>query len=159
MFRSTKKLGPISTSHRNWMAEFNPNRNSKKCAWCHGYSRYIEFTFDGELDSRQWVMDFGDLKYVKKWLEENWDHKTLVASNDPKLDKLKEMELNDLISLTIIDVSNEGWGPGIEGSCVWVYDSINPIIMDKTKNRVQISKIQIWEHEQNSAIFIPERLI
>ena len=155
MFKSTKKLGPISTGHRNWMAESNLNRDSQKCAWCHGYSRYIEFTFDGDLDEKQWVYDFGDLKFVKNWLEENWDHKTLIASNDPKLEKLKEMESENLIKLTIVDIT-QGWGPGIEGSCKWVYDVINPIIREKTSGRVSISKIQVWEHEHNSAIYVAE---
>lgn len=156
MFRSTKKLGPISTSHRNWRAEFNENRNSQKCAWCHGYSRYIQFTFDGELDDKGWLMDFGNLKDVKQWLEDNWDHKTLVSSDDPKLEILKQMEEENLLKLTIVDSTKEGWGPGIEGSCKWVYDSINPYILEKTKGRVYISSIEIWEHEQNSAIFIAE---
>jgi 6-pyruvoyltetrahydropterin/6-carboxytetrahydropterin synthase len=154
MLRSTKKFGPITTSHRNWRAAENPNRNSRKCSWCHGYSRYIQFIFDGEPDERGWVYDFGDLKFVKEWLEENWDHKTLVSSDDPKLDLLKQMDREEVIQLTIIP-AKDGWGPGIEGCCKWVYDVINPLIVEKTNGRVRICKVEIWEHEFNTASYTP----
>lgn len=154
MYKSTKKFGPISTSHRNWKAEFNPNRDSRKCALCHGYSRYLQLTFDGDLDERAWVYDFGDLRFVKQWLDENWDHRTLISANDPKLDKLREMQECGLIALTVIP-DQDDWGPGIEGSCKWVYDQINPVIQEKTQGRVSISKVEIWEHENNSAVYIP----
>lgn len=155
MFFSTKKIGPISTSHRNWRAASNPNRDSRKCAVCHGYSRYIQFTFAGELDEHQWIYDFGDAKFIKQWLEENWDHRTLVSADDPQLNKLIQAEQDGLLYLTIVP-SEDNWGPGIEGSCKWVYDSINPIILEKTNNRAWIAKVEIWEHEQNTASFVPD---
>ena len=48
-FKSTKKLGPISVGHRQW-------RDDGHCRFVHGYGRYVQFTFSGELDHRQWVM-------------------------------------------------------------------------------------------------------
>lgn len=155
MFCSTKKIGPISTSHRNWHAATNPNRDSRKCSWVHGYSRYIEFTFIGELDRHQWVYDFGDCKFIKQWLDEKWDHKTLISSDDPELEFLKQCEERDLLKLTIIPADNPEWGPGIEGSAKWVFDVINPLVLEKTKGRVAIAKIEIWEHEHNSASYSP----
>lgn len=155
MFCSTKKIGPISTSHRNWVAASNKNRDSVKCSWCHGYSRYIEFTFVGDLDCHQWVYDFGDCKFIKQWLEENWDHKTLVSESDPQLEFLKEAQNRGVIMLTVIPSDDRGWGPGIEGSAKWVFDTINPIILEKTQGRVSICKIEIWEHEHNSAVYMP----
>lgn len=157
MFKSTKKFGPISTCHRNWHAACNVNRDSVHCSYIHGYSRYIELTFSGDYDDCQWVVDFGDLKDVKKWLETNWDHAVLVASDDPELETLQELDSKGLIKLTVIDVNNNlEWGPGMEGSCKHVYDSIMPIITEKTNGRAWISKVQIWEHENNSAIYEPE---
>ena len=108
-FQSTKKLGPISVGHRQW-------RDNGHCAWVHGYGRYIQFTFEGDLDERQWVMDFGDLKDVKQWLEEQWDHRVMIASDDPQLEKLKEMHDLSIMNINVMDV-DKGWGPGIEASC------------------------------------------
>ena len=144
-FQSTKKLGPISVGHRQW-------RDNGHCAWVHGYGRYIQFTFEGDLDERQWVMDFGDLKDVKQWLEEQWDHRVMIASDDPQLEKLKEMHDLSIMNINVMDV-DKGWGPGIEASCKFVYDHVQPIIAQKTNGRVTLTKVEIWEHERNSAVY------
>lgn len=154
MFVSTKKFGPISTGHRNWRAAFNENRDSRRCSWCHGYSRYVQFEFEGELDDKGWVYDFGDLKFVKTWLDENWDHKTLVSESDPKLELLKTMEQEGVLSITVIPEDDREWGPGIEGSCKMLYDTFNPIIQQRTNGRVSILKVEVWEHDNNSAFYI-----
>lgn len=154
MYKSTKKFGPISTNHRNWKAAENKNRDSVKCSWIHGYSRYIEFTFVGDYDECQWVMDFGDLKDVKALIEEAWDHKTLIASNDPRLGQIKHMRDAGLIALTVVDVSNGlGWGPGIEGSCKWAFDKVSELLVKKTDGRVGIESVRVWEHGNNSAYY------
>mgnify|MGYP003112429261 FL=1 len=147
-FQSTKKLGPISVGHRQW-------RDEGHCAYVHGYGRYIQFTFEGELDHRQWVMDFGDLKDVKKWLEDQWDHRVLIASDDPHLEKLQEMHDLGILNINVMDVS-KGWGPGIEASCKFVYDQVMPLISSKTDNRVKLVRVEIWEHERNSAVYTVE---
>lgn len=146
-FYSTKRIGPISTGHRQW-------RDQGHCRWAHGYGRYIKFTFACEtLDDKMWCMDFGDLRWVKKWLEEQWDHRMLIASDDPLLDMWKQVHEADGINLNIMDVT-KGHGPGIEGSCKFVFDNINPQIKQLTNNRVWIDTIEIYEHEFNSAFYI-----
>lgn len=148
MFFSTKRIGPISTGHRQW-------RDDGHCAWLHGYARYIQFTFAGELDHRQWVVDFGDLKDVKARIEDTWDHKFLIASDDPHLEEIRALEQFNVIRVSVMDVE-QGHGPGIEGSCKWVYDTINPMILEKTGGRACISKVEIWEHENNTAVYMPD---
>lgn len=156
MFKSTKRFGPISTCHRNWMAETNPNRDSRKCAYIHGYSRYVQFTFQGDLDRHQWVQDFGDCKFIKEFIEANWDHRVLVAQSDPQLELLESLHEQNMIALTVIDdVNNNGWGPGIEGSCKHLYDVLQPIVSERSGGRVSIAKIEIWEHENNTASYEP----
>lgn len=154
MFQSTKRIGPISTTHRNWKAACNLNRDSTWCSYIHGYSRYVEFTFEGELDEKQWVFDYGYFKEERKWIESQWDHKVLIASDDPELPLLRSLHDKRLIDINVMDVS-KGWGPGIEGSCKFLFDNIQPSVWDKTQDRVNITKIQIWEHEFNSSMFIP----
>lgn len=157
MFKSTKRFGPISTNHRNWHALTNPNRDSRKCGRVHGYSRYVEFIFVGDYDQQQWVVDFGNLRDIKKIIEDTWDHKTLIASDDPGLMDLKDAESKGLLDLSIVDVSNGlEWGPGIEGSCKWLFDISSPIIFEKTNGLAAIESIRIWEHEINSAMYKAE---
>ena len=62
MFTSSKRFGPISTGHRQWRAQ-------NHCSFVHGYGRFVEITFGCyQRDERGWVVDFGDLRDVKKWL-------------------------------------------------------------------------------------------
>lgn len=153
-YQSTKKFGPISTDHRNWHAAVNTERDSVKCARLHGYGRYVQLTFAGDLDEMGWVFDFGMTKNIKKFLEDNWDHRTLIASDDPELEFLQTIHDKGLISMNIMDVS-KGWTPAIEGSCKFVFDHVQPVIHHETNGRVHIAKVEIWEHENNSAVFIP----
>ena len=48
----------------------------------------------------------------------------------------------------------KGWGPGIEASCKFVFDNVNPKIKELTNNRVWIDTIEIYEHEFNSALYV-----
>ena len=97
-------------------------------------------------------MDFGDLKWVKKWLEDQWDHRMLIASDDPLLPEWERLHAVDGINLNVMDVG-KGYGPGIEASCKFVFDNINPKIKELTNNRVWIDNVEIYEHEFNSAIY------
>ena len=144
-FKSTKRFGPITTGHRQW-------KDKGHCSYVHGYGRYIRLTFEAsELDERGWVMDFGDLKDVKRWIEAEWDHRVLIASDDPLLPQLKELESHGGINLNILP---DGYYPGIEESCRYLYDELNPIIKKKTNNRVEITRVEVWEHENNHAEYV-----
>ena len=97
------------------------------------------------------MYDFGNLKWFKKWLEEQWDHKVLVAHDDPALLRLRELEKEDIVKLNVIP---EGYGPGIEDSCKYVFDYANPEIINQTQGRVWIERVRIWEHENNYAEYV-----
>ena len=144
-FKSTKRFGPITTGHRQW-------KDKGHCSFVHGYGRYIRLTFEAsELDERGWVMDFGDLKDVKKWIESEWDHRVLISADDPLLSDLQELESKGGIYLNVLD---DGYYPGIEESCRYLYDKLNPIVKDKTNNRVEITRVEVWEHENNHAEYV-----
>ena len=149
MFTSTKMFGPISTGHRQYLDEGH-------CSFVHGYGRKVQLTFAAkELDHKGWVMDFGGLKQVRKWLEDEWDHRTLIHEDDPALNDLKDLEYDKTININIM---RKPYGPGIELSCLYVYDNLTPMIKEATDGRVWIQKVEIWEHENNSAAYhhVPE---
>jgi 6-pyruvoyltetrahydropterin/6-carboxytetrahydropterin synthase len=148
-FYSTKRFGPISVGHRQW-------KDNGHCAWIHGYGRTVQFTFGcNELDDKTWVVDFGGLKQVKQWIEEQWDHRLLLASNDPHLDKIMALQDYNIVNVNVMDVS-KGHSPGIEGSCKFLYDNINPMILQMSDNRCWIESVEIWEHENNTAKYVKE---
>ena len=97
-FKSSKKIGPISTGHRQW-------KDDGHCSFVHGYGRYVEFTFAcEERDERDWVMDFGDLRDVKKWLEEQWDHRLLLAHDDPFIGLFEGLHKVGVANINIINM-------------------------------------------------------
>lgn len=145
-YYSTKRFGPISTGHRQW-------KDDGHCRYVHGYGRTMKIVFGASsLDAKMWVVDFGGLKDFKKWLESQWDHRLLIASDDPELETFKELHKKELIDLNIMDVK-KGYGPGIEASCKFVYDHLNPIIVSSSEGRCWVKSVEIWEHENNSAIY------
>ena len=144
-FKSTKRFGPITTGHRQW-------RDEGHCSYIHGYGRHVRLTFEAStLDKCGWVMDFGDLKDIKNWIEDEWDHRVLIAADDPLIPQLKELEEVGGINLNILP---EGYLPGIEESCRYLYDKLNPVIQRKTNNRVVITRVEIWETEKNQAEYV-----
>lgn len=78
--QSTKTYGHeigFSCAFRQWKAESH-------CRFIHGYALGFKFTFAAnELDRRGWVVDFGGLKDLRALLESTFDHKLLVAADDP----------------------------------------------------------------------------
>lgn len=145
-YESTKRFGPISTGHRQW-------RDGGHCAFVHGYGRHVKITFRATaLDHRFWVMDFGDLKWFKSWLEGEWDHRTLLASDDPLLPELTDLHEKGGININVLDVS-KGYGPGIEASCKYLYDKLEYELFQRYGSRVRVHRVEIWEHENNSASY------
>lgn len=153
-YQSTKKFGPITTTHRNWHAAENQSRDSVHCSYIHGYSRKVEVTFEGELDDKGWVYDFGHTKEMKKLLDDNWDHKVLINSDDPELPFILEAQERGVLKVTVMNVL-EGHGAGIEGSAKWCADKFQEIVDRETQGRVKIVKVQVWEHEMNSSSYLP----
>lgn len=68
---------------------FRQHRAESHCRLLHGYALAFTFMFAcEELDERGWVVDFGALKPLKEALVSFFDHKLLIAADDPYLDEL-----------------------------------------------------------------------
>ena len=146
MFTSSKRFGPITTGHRQW-------KHDGHCSFIHGYGRIVEMTFASDsLDRRGWVMDFGNLKEVKNWIENEWDHRVLIAHDDPLLEDFQQLDACGGIN---INVMTSDYGPGIEESCKYIYDGSKGIIKRLTDGKVWIQKVKIYEHENNWAEYSP----
>ncbi len=56
------------------------------CAHIHGHSWVVRFECSGEkLDQYGMLRDFGDFKAIRKWIDENLDHATMVCDEDDSL--------------------------------------------------------------------------
>lgn len=146
-FTCTKRFPEICVSHRNW-------NSGTHCSRIHGYARTVEITIQAqELDAAQWVVDLGDLKFIRELLVEAWDHRLLVASDDPLLDDFRELEKKGALSVNVMNI-DKGWGPGLEGSCQFIFDQVQPVLSEKTKGRCRVSKVEIWEKSDNRAALV-----
>ena len=128
-----------------------PNADHSHCHLLHGYSLAFRFTFGcDKLDNKNWAVDFGSLKPLKKWLEDHFDHKTAVDINDPHLDKLKELEKHDLAEIVEFD------GVGAEMFAKHAFDFADKLIREQTDNRCYVVEVECMEHGANSAIYRKE---
>ena len=144
-FISTKTYGHsvgLSAAFRQWKADSH-------CRFIHGYALQVRLEFEAnELDARNWVVDFGSLKGFKGWLENTFDHKLLVAEDDPKRDEL--IKLADLGVADIVMVGATGCEAFaqiiFECAEVWLKDNGYP-------PRVRMRSVEVCEHGANSAIY------
>lgn len=61
-----------------------------KCRWLHGHNYHVEAVVSrvtvGQLGQSGMVVDFADVKReIGGWIDQNWDHNTILNSNDPLL--------------------------------------------------------------------------
>jgi 6-pyruvoyltetrahydropterin/6-carboxytetrahydropterin synthase len=146
-YLSTKVIPMGSTAFRQWRAESH-------CKFIHGYRLQCKLWFSTDsLDDRNWVFDFGDCKDIKVALEEQFDHTTCVAADDPELHSFQHLNDRGLIQLRIMED-----GVGIERSAEWVYNKASEIVKSKTNGRVFVDKVEVWEHEGNSAVYEQDRV-
>ena len=90
---------------------------------------------------------------IKKLLEKQFDHTTVVAADDPELSMFQLMSTKGMIDLRIAAI-----GVGIERTAEWVYDTVSEYVNDTTDGRVRVIKVEVWEHEGNSAIYEQDEL-
>lgn len=126
-----------------------PNADHSHCHLIHGYSLQFKFTFGCDhLDNKNWVVDFGGLKALKKWLEDSFDHKTVLDAADPHLDKFKELEELGLCELTILD------GVGVERFAYHAWTYADKLVREASGDRCWCESVECAEHGANSAIYV-----
>jgi len=139
---SIKKYGHergLSAAFRQWRADSH-------CRFIHGYSLEFEFEFGAdELDENNWVVDFGGLKELEIWLRSNFDHKTLVASDDPHFSELELLNNSGIIDMVVV----ESTGSEMFAKMAMEYSS--NLIQKKYGERCWVESVTVREHGANSA--------
>ena len=149
-YTSTKLFDGFSTCFRQWKAD------GTHCEFLHGYAVSFRVWFEGELDERNWVWDFGGMKRAKTQIEGMspkdyftylLDHTTIIAEDDPHLTLFKQMNAEGIIQLRILPAT------GCERFAEYLYHTINDFLAVETNGRVKATKIEVYEHERNSASY------
>lgn len=132
----------FSCAFRQWRADSH-------CRFIHGYALAFRFVFESdELDVRNWTVDFGSLKSLKAILEQNFDHKTMVASDDPEIEWFREAHNRGILDLVEVPYT------GCERVAEMVYEVTEQWLIDNGyAPRCRIASVEVSEHSGNSAIF------
>jgi len=144
-YTSTKIIELGSCAFRQWKA------NHSRCQFIHGYQLKAKIWFGcSHLDDKNWAVDFGGLKEIKKLLQDQFDHTTCVAQDDPELQSFIDLNTKGIIDLRIMPD-----GVGIERTAEFVYNLVDKQIREQTNNRCWVIRTEVFEHEDNSAIYQP----
>jgi len=152
-FQSTKVFDNYSVALRQWKAAHS------HCELLHGYALKFKVWFEAdELDEMNWIMDYGGFKDtdaeptpgngLKKWMNYMWDHTLLIEKDDPQLETFKYMEELKLCKLRIME------SMGAESCAKLVFDHFNKRLAVTGGGRVRVSKVECWEADKNSSIYM-----
>ena len=150
MFKSTKKFDGFSTVFRQWKAD------GTHCRFLHGYDVEFEITFEGELDERNWVWDFGGMKRAvnkidgmspKEWMDYMFDHTFVVAEDDPFVESFLKMDEAGVAQVRVVPAT------GAERFAQFLYHKVNKFVQAETEGRVSVTRVKFMENHKNSAIY------
>lgn len=127
----------LSCCFRQWRAK------DSHCRFIHGYAIEVKLTFEGELDERNWVQDFGGLKDVKQFLSNTFDHRLLVARDDPYLKELLALDRAGVVRVMLVDHT------GCERFAEFIFRQIEEHLPEIGQ---KLAMVEVREHEGNSAI-------
>ena len=121
MFISTKVFDGFSCCFRQWKA------TTTHCRFLHGYGVSFKVWFEGDLDHRNWVWDFGGMKRAKnkiddlspkEWMDYMFDHTVLIAEDDPHLEGFKSMDEHGAAQIRIVPAT------GAEKFAEFIYNNL-----------------------------------
>ena len=148
--QSTKIFDGFSTVFRQWRAK------ETHCSYLHGYGVSFKVTFEGQLDHRNWVWDFGGMKRAKTlidgmqpkaWMDHMFDHTVIVAKNDPMMVYFDTLHDLKTIQLRVIPAT------GAEKFAEFIFHKLNNFVKDETNDRVNVAQVEFMEHGKNTAIY------
>ena len=152
-FQSSKVFDGFSTVFRQWKAE------DTHCRFLHGYGISFKVYFEGELDHRNWVWDFGGMKRAKtkidgkspkEWMDYMFDHTVIIAEDDPGMGGWETMDKLGVIQLRVIPAT------GAEKFAEYIYNELSEFVDIETEGRVKVTKVKFMEHGKNAAYYVAD---
>ena len=146
MFQSTKVFDGFSCCFRQWRAE------TTHCKYLHGYGVSFKVKFEGNLDHRNWVWDFGGMKRAKTKIDglspKEWmDHTVIVADDAPHKEGFLEMDAIGVAQVRVVPAT------GAEKFAEFIFHKLNNFVKTETQERVKVVKVEFMEHGKNTAIY------
>lgn len=148
MYQSTKIFDNYSIAIRQWKAQHS------HCQLLHGYAIKFKIWFTADdLDEMNWIVDFGGFKDaplgngLKTWMNEMFDHTTLIEKDDPYKDLFEQMQMEGLCKVHFLDKM------GAESLAKLVFEKFNDVLSKTQGGRCKVLKVECFENDKNSAIW------
>jgi 6-pyruvoyltetrahydropterin/6-carboxytetrahydropterin synthase len=142
-YQVTKTISP----EQGWSAAFRQWKAESHCSFIHGYALGIEMVFEAEtLDDRNWVISFGDFGPLKERLAKIFDHKTLIALDDPEINLFHVLHSHQVIDLVIMPKV------GCEAFAEHIAKVTQTWLAERHRGgRVRLVSVEVREHGSNAA--------
>lgn len=146
-YQVTKTFGHelgLSCCFRQWRSTHS------HCCLLHGYAIAVRLVFEAdELDERNWVIDFGGFRKIKDYLADTFDHKLIVAVDDPRLDDiiaLGRLGIADVVVMNRV---------GCEAFSSEIADVVQGFLeVGGMAGRVRLVSVEVQEHGANAAAYM-----
>lgn len=143
VYQSTKSFWNYPCAHRQ-------HRHNGMCALVHGYSRSFHFKFASqERDACGFVVDFGELKWVKSFLDDTFDHTLLLCADDPLLPEFHGLQEAGACRIRILP-----YGVGMEDTAQYVLEWVDGRLRERTNGRCWVVSCEVRENDKNSGIYV-----
>ena len=130
MLTCTKTYFDIPFAHRQYLHDWD-----------------ISVTFACEkTDENGFVVDFGKVKFIKKWIDENLDHACVFSKADPLAERL-------------IAAAPEAWNArfvqecSCEGLARHFFGIFNALVRENTAGRAWVVRVSVSEDKKNTACY------
>lgn len=121
------------------------------CALLHGHNWTVHVTFAcREPDANGFVIDFGKLKYLRKWIDQNLDHACVLNADDPLRERLVSGCPEAFKVYLIESCSCEGIARHLHG----VFDQL---VRADSGGRAWVTAVTVDEDSKNSATYTAAR--
>ena len=140
-YTSSKTYDNLPCCHRAW-------RHAGHCRLIHGYSRSYTFHFAcSALSPEGFVVDYGALGELKAWLEEMFDHTTLIAADDPDLPLFTQLHERGIIDMRVME------GTSMEAGARIVWEKADALIRAQSDGRAWCTRVEARENDKNGATY------
>ncbi len=145
MLKCRKVYFDIPFAHRQHMHDGH-------CSFVHGHNWDIAITFAcDKTDENGFVVDFGKLKFIKGWIDENLDHACVFSKSDP-------------LWRTLRDAAPEAWKICLvdecscEGLAKYFFEVFGKMVSEATSGRARVAAVEVSEDKKNTAKYTPDSL-
>lgn len=135
MYKITKLFRGYPFAHRQ-------HTHDGHCRLIHGHNWDFEICLSSnKLDENGFVYDFGKFKWLKEWLEVNFDHTCVISEDDPELEMFLKLDKVGFMDLKIIPSCSA------EGLAKYVYKTVRADV----PSHINVEWVRVYEDHKNVA--------